>query len=1134
MSYEGGYPGGYSVLESPDAVENPGTTTGTGWEGGWTAGYGESSPAGYGGGYGNGGYNGGGYEGETGTGYGGGKDTYGGYGGGSGPTFVDQSRLTDSLRADWVLAGGVQLTDPIRLTDALTSTRIVATIPVGIPARMRLRLVAYTPGGDRRGDVPFGLAVSRYSQMGEVPTADAEYSMLQRNVPYLDGPVEVAVQYSDVNGQWQEPINGRYLIDKDDYDRMDNGQLVHKYSFLGYVSSLKYADVGAVSLNADGKRAFNSVTPGSIMLTLINQAKAAGFLPFVNVGFTANRTSDGQPWAKVCTRDYSPEIDLLSVLQNFFEAGLADFWMDGRDLQMSNPDTVLGRDLTLGNTPVYVRDQTLTSSPESVAYGDMITKVRVVGDNGLVFLRDNPLASRAFGERVKTLSLGGVSDQGTGIIYADQLLKTGEDAARSLSREYTVTETTKFAPERNYRTGDWIKADTDALRGEKMRAFATSVREEGGELKAFVTLGTVHDDLLLRLAKRQNGIVGGSGVNSGGTPAPPVSAGAIPKSPAGLVVDVEVYNDNAGYAQAAINATWAPVAQSTTNGPVDITGYELWYRLNTSQAPWRMLAATDDAQATFSPLPTRTAFSFKVRAQAGTKWSAFSPEVVLTTPGDVTPPPLPTLPTTTSTLGVITVAWDGKSQSPSSALPFDFDHVDVYQQQGAVAILIDSLQTKGFTSIGGLTAGQSYSFALRAVDKSGNSSPLTAWVAQLVVSQIYTTQITDDGITAPKIATNAVTADAIMAGSIDGMIITAPIIRTAPTGQRSQFDTQGLRLWDSAGVLKIWASPASGKMIMYNTGDASRTSNGHALQFGADNGRNVIIDNNEIIARDNGQYASLLINREGGPITMGGIEGDWLPDGSNYGEGVNTPSHTITMRGNVRIANTARGDYSDENPPLLIGDLGGAHLFLDRNEVSAADGGDFVGVLHLQSPRVKPTPGGYQHHNQPVVLGSDSLAIRRNGDYEGGDRGSLIYSWDGGPDVSLQFADSGGLVVKKRDNTGFRPITASSFNVSSQAAVKEQVADFEPLAMVKQARSKRWQYRPDIETEDVWHFGPMLEDLPPEVRRTVGRFAEGDSTEGEGYDVGSMVGILWEAMRLLINRAETLAARVKALEDESP
>lgn len=1008
------------------------------------------------------------------------------------------------------------------------------TIPVGGPGRMRLRLVAYTPGGAKRGDVPFGLALSRYSQMGEVPTADAEYSLLQRNVPYLDGPVEVSVQYSDANGQWVEPINGRYLVDKDDYDRLDNGQLVHRYSFLGYVNSLKYADVGAASLNADGKRAFNSVTPGSIMLTLINQAKAAGFLPFVNVGFTATATSDGQPWAKVCTRDYSPEIDLLSVLQNLFEAGLSDFWMNGRDLQMSNPDTFLGRDLTLGNSPVYVRDQTLTASPESVTYGDMVTKVRVVGDEGLVFLRDNPLASRAFGERVKTLSLGGVSDQGTAIIYADQLLGTGEAPARSLSREYTVTETTRYAPERDYRTGDWIKADTASQTGERMRAFATSIREEGGELKAFVTLGTVHDDLLLRLAKRQNGITGGSGVNSGGTPAPLVPDTAVPAAPVGLVVDVEVYNDNAGYAQAAINATWAAVTLSTTGGPVDVVGYELWCRDNIAGAPSSMLRASSGTNVTHSPLPTGKPYAFKVRALTANRQSAFSPEVVLTTPTDVTPPPLPTLPTVTSTLGVVTVAWDGKSQASSTLMPFDFDHVEVYQQQGAASILIDSLQMKGFTSIGGLTAGQAYSFALRAVDKTGNASALTTRVVQSVVSQIYTTQIGDDQITAPKIATNAVTADSIMAGSIDGMIITAPIIRTAVTGQRSQFDTQGLRLWDSAGVLKIWANPATGKMILYNVGDVSRTSTGHALQFGADTGTNVVIDNNEIMARNNGQFSPLLLNREGGSVVIGGIEGDWNPDGSNYGLGVSDENHAVVIRGNIRVANMGRGDYVATNPPLLIGDKGSQHLWMDSNEIGVGDGGNAPGVIHIQGPRETPTGGGYLHHNQPVVLGSDSLAIRRSGDYEAGERGALAYAYDGACDVSLRWDINNCLVVKGRDNTGYKGITASVFTVASQAAVKEQISDFSPMTILNNARSKRWQYRADVEAENFWHYGPMLEDLPAEMRRTIGRLGNKDSENVQGYDIGSMVGILWEAVRLLIGRTESVAVRVTALEDHAP
>lgn len=48
---------------------------------------------------------------------------------------------------------------------------------------------------------------------------------------------------------------------------------------------------------------------------------------------------------------------------------------------------------------------------------------------------------------------------------------------------------------------------------------------------------------------------------------------------------------------------------------------------------------------------------------------------------------------------------------------------------------------------------------------------------------------------------------------------------------------------------------SAGRIRLTNTGDASATSTGHALQIGLDSGANVIFDNNEIIGRNNGVQA---------------------------------------------------------------------------------------------------------------------------------------------------------------------------------------------------------------------------------------------------------------------------------------
>lgn len=56
---------------------------------------------------------------------------------------------------------------------------------------------------------------------------------------------------------------------------------------------------------------------------------------------------------------------------------------------------------------------------------------------------------------------------------------------------------------------------------------------------------------------------------------------------------------------------------------------------------------------------------------------------------------------------------------------------------------------------------------------------------------------------------------------------------------------------------------------LYGTGDASLSSSTHGFQVGPDSGANVIIDQNELMARNNGGAATMIINNDGGNVTLG-------------------------------------------------------------------------------------------------------------------------------------------------------------------------------------------------------------------------------------------------------------------------
>ena len=56
-----------------------------------------------------------------------------------------------------------------------------------------------------------------------------------------------------------------------------------------------------------------------------------------------------------------------------------------------------------------------------------------------------------------------------------------------------------------------------------------------------------------------------------------------------------------------------------------------------------------------------------------------------------------------------------------------------------------------------------------------------------------------------------------------------------------------------------------------STSDAALASTGHGFQIGPDAGINLIIDNNELQARNNGAANTLVLNADGGGITLGAV-----------------------------------------------------------------------------------------------------------------------------------------------------------------------------------------------------------------------------------------------------------------------
>jgi hypothetical protein len=336
-------------------------------------------------------------------------------------------------------------------------------------------------------------------------------------------------------------------------------------------------------------------------------------------------------------------------------------------------------------------------------------------------------------------------------------------------------------------------------------------------------------------------------------------------------------------------------------------------------------------------------------------------------------------------------------------------------------------------------------------------------------------------------------AGKLTAGTLSADVLIAGRIMTATSGNRVEMSSTGIRLYRGATVT-AHLNPVNGQLRVYNTGDATHTSTNHGIQFGDEDGYNLIIDNNEIMSRFNGDYSTLYLNREGGRVSIGGVKQQLRPDPETWLWPASN-DQVIDMNGSVQINNARTSFQNDYYPPLNVGPRTGDHMWFDWQSIGSSGGAGGPNAIHISPPHPS------YDHLAPVWIGSDSIAIRRIGTEQGG-----VFSTEAG--VCLQFYQ-GQVNSRSADSgvTGNRSMGASSFVVLSQESTKERIGDIpNALDVVRRVKSKRWQFRDHINPEDQWHYGPVLEELPKELHMPIGN-------DQQGYDVVSLVGLLWQAFR---------------------
>lgn len=612
---------------------------------------------------------------------------------------------------------------------------------------LHARLVAYRPFGDRLGVLAEPVSFSASMLHNDDGALSLEYSLLSGDAQAFDRELtdglEVAVEVSDGSG-YREPDNARFVITGRSGKTDDRTKTItySGQSISWLLSKAENNDSSHLITDGDnkGKRPFYSSNPGTILKTLLDENRARGGVATgLTLGFGTAKDAGGAAWAKKYTLYYSLGTDLQTILSALVNGGGCDWRTSGRTLKLWNADsTALSRDLSKSIVLQLARDISEAPFEESIA--DLASTILVEGDNNLLFRMDNPAAPTPWGKWESYSSQGGVSDKDTAQAFMQSTL---DDAAR-VRGQYTrdlVTANVDNLPLIDYHAGDWITAPTVA-HGEKVRVqeIDLSMRQNEG-LSCSIALNDIKYDASVRQAKKIKGITGGAALagSESGTTVSTDHDHRVPKAPQGLVVQTDAYIGSDGFAHGLATAMWSAVTEATNNTAIEISNYAIEWRKHVDGAPWHSAGTTDKTQLGFGGLDCGTQIEVRVRAVPtySDKLGEWSSIVVATVESDTTPCSVPSKPTVSSKLGVVTIHWDGKT-STGASMESDFDHIEVCEGVNAAGMQVISANQSGQGAyvVTGLTAGSQRSYALRSVDHAGNKSDWSAIATVTVASAV--------------------------------------------------------------------------------------------------------------------------------------------------------------------------------------------------------------------------------------------------------------------------------------------------------------------------------------------------------------------------------------------------------------
>jgi hypothetical protein len=968
------------------------------------------------------------------------------------------------------------------------------------------RLIAYAPFGASLGPLPEAQDYAAGFVFNDIGALTITYPVDGARNSLLGSPMEVAVEVSHDNGvTWSEPPDARFLYLRDGRDRVKRGT-AWGIECAGYPFLLQKALVPPTPVSSDGQRTFTNATDGTILKTLLDEAKARGWGSGFAYDFTATLDSNGNAWtAAAQTIGYEPGKSIWAILQEMVDLGRVTWRMEGRTLRVFGGASLQNTNpMNQVKTANLVFGRDLTEAPFRRTWEGLADTVYVVGDNGKTRTRTNATAVKPWGRWESYASAAGVDDNPTLDMIGDGLLAQTADQRA----EYTygvVFGASPYRPFRDYQVGNWVNIRVDGtVAPQSMRVRqVTLTRSADGTFGGNLVVNDRFVEADILAARQIAALTGGASGGTGGTPTPPGADILAPAQVTGLSIA-----SNTGYLdgtlpRSAISLDWGDTTLNADGTAMsDLSKYETWFR-TTPTGDYQFGTTSTVSASSMSGFTPGQYVEFRVRAiDTSGNEGAWSASVNTFAAGDTTIPPAPSAPTVTTRMATFKVTWDGLANG-GGAMPADLNTVQVMRRtsSGGANTLVGFINASGDAVVDPAPAYDTdYWYVLVALDRSGNPS-----VASPQVGPVRLARTTNSDITVGAIRAEHLTAD---------LVLSTRLIAGAAAGNRMEMNGTGL--------------------YAYGTGvGGAGTKN--TVRIDAPTGNATFLGElGTALPGETGIFMfSTAFSYAGAQVTRPVIQ-------FNVGATRDQPSiqaSTLSQSGLTLYS----GANSSERETTLFIDATQFQVWME----SAADSG-VVGTflnLGLGSFRVD-IQGATNDSYAEVYASQDTIRLRSNNQITGSQAAvvdNTDTSWFGGyRDMSpgstaiqgfqvlrgsgTKILSTGPLDVVNATNTGWRPINASAFNISSDRRMKRNITapardaldalralpvyefDYEAqddllgrrVGIMAQDALKAW---PDL-VVDMPHLEPVEGKVEP--RKTGSHYA---------LDLGNLLGVLVQAVQ---------------------